>query len=76
MSDSEIETYLTKSLEADEQMVKIRRDYVKRFQQVMPIRKVAMLQRIDNEFKRTLLEELRNRQQQQPGPKQPLRRKQ
>ncbi len=61
LSDSEIESHLMKHLEAEEQMVKMRRDYVKRFMQVLPVRKVAMLQQVDNEFKRTLIEELRNR---------------
>lgn len=67
LSDAEIESHLMKSLEADEQMVQMRRDYVKRFMQVLPIRKVAMLQQVDNEFKRTLLEELRNRRNNAPA---------
>lgn len=68
MSDSEIEGHIMKQLDAQEQQVKLRRDYVRKFMQVLPTRKVAMLQQVDNEFKRTLLEELRQRRENRPAP--------
>jgi hypothetical protein len=67
LADSEIESFIMKSLDVEEQIVKIRRNYIKRFMQVLPVRKVAMLQRIENDFRRALLEELRNRRMPQGG---------
>ncbi len=68
MSDSEVEDFLSKHLEMEEQMVKLRREYVQRFKEVLPVRKVALLQRIDTEFKRALLEELKIRREERIGP--------
>ncbi len=67
MSDREVEDFVMKHIEMEEQMVKLRRDYIQRFKEVLPIRKVAMLQRIDNEFKRALLEEIRQRRENRQG---------
>ena len=61
MSDKEVAAYLEKSIEMEEQQVKLRKDYLGRFQEVLPIRKVALLQRIDREFKVELLREIRER---------------
>lgn len=59
MSDKEVAAFLEKSIEMEEQQVKLRKDYLGRFQEVLPIRKVAMLQRIDREFKVELVQKLR-----------------
>jgi hypothetical protein len=67
MSDREVEDFVMKHIEMEEQMVKLRRDYIQRFKEVLPIRKVAMLQRIDNEFKRALLEEIKQRRENRQG---------
>jgi preprotein translocase subunit SecA len=67
MSDKEVEDAIAKHIDAEEQMVKLRRDYVQRFKQVLPIRKVALLQRIDQEFKRHLLEEMKRRRENRQG---------
>lgn len=67
MSDKEVEDFLTKHIEMEEQMVKLRRDYIQRFKEILPIRKVAMLQRIDTEFKRALLEEIKQRRENRQG---------
>ena len=63
MSDKEVENAIMQHVEMEEQMVKLRRDYVRRFMEILPVRKVAMLQRIDTEFKRTLLEEMKKRRE-------------
>lgn len=63
LSDSELEEYIEQQLKMEEEMVKLRREYVYKFKKILPIRKVAMLQKVDNEFKRQLLQELRKRQQ-------------
>ena len=67
MSDKEVEDFVMKHIEMEEQMVKLRRDYIQRFKEILPIRKVAMLQRIDNEFKRALLEEIKQRRENRQG---------
>ncbi len=67
LSDKELEQHLDNQLKMEEEMVQLRRKYYQRFKEVLPIRKVAMLQRVDNEFKRELLKELRRRQQDRLG---------
>lgn len=67
MSDKDVEAAVTQHLDMEEQMVKLRRDYIRRFKEVLPIRKVAMLQRIDNDFKRALLEEIKKRREARQG---------
>ncbi len=63
MSDEEVGDFVMNQLEMEQEMVKIRKDYVLRFMKVIPIRKVAMLQRIETEFKKQLLKEIRERRQ-------------
>ncbi|MBI5914070.1 MAG: hypothetical protein HY842_01735 [Bacteroidetes bacterium] len=70
MSDKDVEAAIMEHIEMEEQMVKLRRDYVRRFMEVLPVRKVALLQRTDTDFKRALLEEIRKRREaKQGGPK-------
>ncbi len=63
MSDKEVETSVMNFLDGEEQIAKLRREYVLKFKEVLPIRKVAMLQRLDREFKQYLLEELKKRKE-------------
>lgn len=70
LSDQELETHIEQQLKLEEEMVALRRKYIKRFKEVLPIRKVAMLQIVDNDFKRQLLQELRKRQQNRLQPRQ------
>ncbi|TAK44933.1 MAG: hypothetical protein EPO28_04260 [Saprospiraceae bacterium] len=63
MADKELEDFIVQQLDMEEQQVKLKRDYVHRFMQVLPIRKVAMLQRTELEFKRQLLDEMKRRQE-------------
>lgn len=67
MSDKEVEDFIGQHLAVEEQRVKLQRDYVERFKKVLPIRKVAMLQRIDREFKIALLEEIKRRREARQG---------
>lgn len=67
MSDKDVEAAIMQHIEMEEQLVKLRRDYVRRFMEVLPVRKVAMLQRIDTEFKRALLEEIKKRREERQG---------
>lgn len=67
LPDKEVEAAIMQHFDMEEQMVQLRRDYVRRFMEVLPIRKVAMLQRIDNDFKRALLEEIKKRRDAKQG---------
>jgi hypothetical protein len=69
LSDKEVEGAILKHIEMEEQLAKLRRDYVHRFMEILPVRKVALLQRIDTEFKRTLLQEIKKRREEGRGNK-------
>ena len=73
MSDKEVEEFVLRQLDAEEQMTKLRGDYTHRFMEVLPIRKVAMLNRVDNEFKRAILEEIKLRRENRQDPAAPAR---
>ncbi len=75
LSDSELEEHIEQQLKMEEEMVKLRREYVYKFMEILPVRKVAMLQKVDNEFKRQLLKELRKRQQNRMNPNRPGNRR-
>ncbi len=63
LSDKEVKDYIMNQLEMEDELVKLRKDYTIQFMEVLPVRKVAMLQRINRDFKKTLLEEIRKRRQ-------------
>ncbi len=67
LSDKEVEAAIMQHIEMEEQLVKLRRDYVRRFMEVLPVRKVALLQRIDRDFKVALLEEIKKRREARQG---------
>lgn len=67
MSDKDVEAAIMQHMDMEDQLVKLRRDYTRRFMEVLPVRKVAMLQRIDNDFKRALLEEIKKRREARQG---------
>lgn len=67
LSDKEVESYILNHLEMEDELVKMRKSYIMQFMDVLPVRKVAMLQRIDREFKKTLLQEMRKRRQERRG---------
>ncbi len=70
LSDKEVENFMNQHFEMEEKLLKLRRDYARRFQEVLPIRKVAMLQRLERKFAQTLLEELKRRKEnRQENPK-------
>lgn len=67
LSDKEVEAAIMQHIEMEEQLVKLRRDYVRRFMEVLPVRKVALLQRIDRDFKVALLDEIKKRREARQG---------
>ena len=71
MTDSEVEDFVDGQVQMAEDQAKMRRDYVERFKEILPIRKVAKLQQVNREFKQALLKRMREiRQQRQGGQRQ------
>lgn len=67
LSDAEVKDYIMNRLDMEQELVKMQKNYILQFMEVMPVRKVAMLQRIDREYKKTLLQEIRKRRQERRG---------
>ena len=67
LSDIEVKEHVMNQLEMEHEVVKVRKDYTMQFMDVLPIRKVAMLQRVNREFKKELLKEMRERRQNRQG---------
>ena len=65
MSDAQAEEYILKSLDQEEQLIGLKRQYVKKMMEVIPVRKVAMLNRTERQFKRKILNEVKKKRQQQ-----------
>ena len=59
--------YILNHLEMEDELVRMRKGYIMQFMDMLPVRKVAMLQRIDKEFKKALLQEMRKRRQDRRG---------
>ncbi len=75
MTDVEAEQLLNSQLEMEEEMLQLKKDYHQRFKKVLPVRKVAMLSRVEREFRDYLvvkLKEMRAGQRSgQPGGQRP-----
>lgn len=52
MSDTEVEKLLDKGLEIQQKELEIRKKYLVKFKEVLPIKKVAKLTRIEHEFRK------------------------
>lgn len=71
MSDADVETAIQKAFDAQESEVKLRKSYHTEFRKVLSIRKVAILYRAEEDFKRELLRELRERRDARMGDHRP-----
>ena len=63
MSDKEVENYIFASFELQEKELALRRKYFEKLRVFMPIRKIAMLNRTEQQFKRQLLKHVKQRRQ-------------
>ena len=52
MSDNEVEKLLDKGLEIQQKELEIRKKYLVKFKEVLPIKKVAKLTRLEHEFRK------------------------
>ena len=75
MSDAEAEELIGNAFEMEEKMLSLKKEYYGKMRGVLPVRKLALLSRIDRQFKERLLEEWRNRQEQRKQGDIPQKRK-
>ena len=61
MNDAQVQKLLTAETDLESRELDLRKQYLAKFQQVIPIRKVAKFFIAEDEFKRYLLNELRKR---------------
>ncbi|MEM1318772.1 MAG: hypothetical protein AAGG75_00880 [Bacteroidota bacterium] len=67
LSDQEVEELVFKSFEQEEKQLALRRSYFEKLQTFMPIRKIAMLKRTEQKFKKKLLNHVKQRRRQGQG---------
>ena len=67
LSDKEVDNIIADDIALRQQEVDILKKYHPRFKQVLPIKKVAKLFKAEEEFKRELLEKIRERKAQGKG---------
>jgi hypothetical protein len=68
MDDQELEQHLENTLRMEEELLQLKRTYFSRLKEVIPIRKIAMLQQAENKFKEEILKQIRQRQENRRGP--------
>lgn len=61
LTDADLEKNIDAALEAEAQEAQIKKETFLKLKKVLPIRKLAKLYKIEIEFKKTLLREVRNR---------------
>ncbi|MCR9290491.1 MAG: hypothetical protein NXI23_24210 [Bacteroidetes bacterium] len=67
MSDAELENFISNHLVLEEKQLALKRKYYNQVKEILPIRKVAILSRVEQRFKRKLLEEVRKRREGRRG---------
>lgn len=63
MSDAQAEAFILKSLDHEEELIELKRQYVKKLMKVIPVRKVAMLNRTERQFKHKILNDFKKNRQ-------------
>ena len=66
MTDEEVDKFIQKHFELEEQMIDLKEEYYVKFKEVLPVKKVFRLQEAERDFKRMLLERLQEGQQRPP----------
>lgn len=67
MNDEELEQHLENTLRMEEELLQLKRTYIDRLKEVLPIRKIAMLNQAENKFKEEILKQIRQRQENRRG---------
>lgn len=63
LSDAEVEAYIEQHLDKEAQLLAAKRAFVKDAKQILPIKKLAKLIRVERKFKEMMLEHSRSRRQ-------------
>ncbi len=66
MTDAEAEKMLEGTLEMEQQLLNLKRDYIQRMRKVIPVRKIVMLNRSEHEFREELVKRLKEIQMNRP----------
>jgi hypothetical protein len=56
LSDQEVEKYIQDGFDLEEQIIKVRKEYVQKMKVVISIRKIALLSKAERNFNRTVLQ--------------------
>lgn len=67
LSDSEVEAAILQSLDKEQALLDLKKQYFLEMKKVIPVRKVAMLQHAERAFKEELLRELQERRSDRRG---------
>ncbi len=66
MTDAEAEKMVEGTLEMEQQLLNLKRDYIQRMRKVIPVRKIAMLGRVERQFREELVKRLQEIQMNRP----------
>ncbi len=69
MTDAEAEALVMQNLEVEEKVIQLKRDNIQQLKMAIPIKKIAMLQRVEREFKTQLLRQMRKNGDKRDGRK-------
>ncbi|MEN0045472.1 MAG: hypothetical protein AAF806_00290 [Bacteroidota bacterium] len=61
VADADVKTHIEKMFEIEEQQIDLKRKYFNRFMEVLPVRKVLRIHKAEQEFRKLLLEKLKER---------------
>lgn len=62
MTDAEAERMVTSSFEMEQLLLNLKKDYFQKFRKVIPVRKIAMLNRTERDFREQLVKTLQDLQ--------------
>ena len=61
MTDEEAENFINNNFKMEEEILNLKKSYYEKFRKVMPVRKLAMVNKVNREFKEEILKQLRER---------------
>ena len=63
MTDSEAEIAISSNFEREEKVAALKKEYVKKLKGVIPSKKIAKLQQVEQDFKKEVLQRMKDRRQ-------------
>lgn len=65
MNDTEADQFINTRMDMESELLALKRDYIRKFRDVVPARKLVAYEKADRDFKMFMLEKIRERRQQQ-----------